>query len=130
MTAGSLGARIAHAPSVLVTPEGIVMDGVAESESSYLLEWYPIDVERRGALVLNGRLDEGGFSVGLLEQGRWHSQVGIRTPGDFVAVLPVDTGGSYVPLLTNSMPPGRRRSRFTITSVHFVEDGALAVEER
>lgn len=109
--------RTIHAPSVQLTASGLAVDGRAESESAYLVEWHPVSFVQGGTLVWRGRLDEGGLLVGLLHDGRWHSQATVRTPGVFTIVVPVPAGGEYVPLMTNALPPGQRHIRFAITSM-------------
>lgn len=104
-----------HASAIAVTARGLAMDGVAESESSYLLEWPEVARDEAAVFAVRGRLAAGGIAVGLLERGAWRTQVAIRSPGEFAALVPLPPGGPYVPLMTNALPAGQRRTRFLVT---------------
>jgi len=70
--------------------------------------------------VAEGYLVEGGIGVGLLKQGAWYKLATVQNPGPFVVALPIDDPGTYIPLVTNAMPPGRRLNRLTIARAGFL----------
>jgi len=104
-----------YSPAATVTRAGIEMDGVAASQSAYLLEFTPVVTTGPSALVVRGRLKSGGLAVGLLEHGRWSSQLVITEPGEFIAVVPAEVPGTYVPIITNATRRDHDRSRFTLS---------------
>jgi hypothetical protein len=112
-------ADVAQTYEDIVTADGgaVVIDGIAQSESSYLFSLSSFSPVDRGAVVVRGELRHGGMSMGLLKNGLWYAQVTIHEPGGFVAILPADSGATYTPLFTNAMPSGKRRTVARIESV-------------
>lgn len=104
-----------YTPSAVVTAGGIQMEGVADTESSELVRFKAVTLDRDAALVARGRLDEGGVVIGLLKDGRWYGQVSVQQPGEFVVVIPVNESGTFVPTITNAMPSGKQQNKFEIT---------------
>lgn len=105
----------AFASTVNVTPAGMAMDGLAESRASFLLQLKSRVLSTGDALVAEGHLDEGGLSVGLLQDGRWHGNALVQQPGDFAVVVPVKVAGTYVAAVQNAMPGRQLRNKFVIT---------------
>ncbi len=105
----------AYTPASRITGAGIEMDGRADTQSSYLLEFKPVKVTTTGALLVKGHLETGGVSIGVLENGQWHGQVTINEPGDFVAVVEIERAGSFVPIVTNATRRDHDRNIFTLT---------------
>lgn len=114
-----------HSPIVHVGPTGISVAGVAESDSSYLLQGKDWASEGPGALVLQGFLHQGGVAIGLLVDRRWHRQVSVTDPGEFVVILPMDGPGVYQPLVANALPAGHRRNELTITRWTFLSSASI-----
>src|SRR5262249_5722906 len=68
----------------------IEMDGTTDSQSAYVMEFKPVDTPSAAALLVRGRLYEGGITLGLLGQDRqWYRSVTVREPGTFVAVVDI-----------------------------------------
>jgi hypothetical protein len=103
----------------IVTTEAgaVAIDGIAQSESSYLFSLANFSPVDRGAVVIRGHLSRGGVSIGLLKNGLWYTQATIYEPGGFVVILPAEGGATYTPLVTNAMPSGKRRTVGRIASV-------------
>ena len=114
-----------HSPIVRPSPTGISIDGIAENDSSYLVQFHDWTTPMPGALVVRGRLVEGGVAIGLLKDRRWYRQVVVTEPGEFMVSIPVDEPGTYQPLVTNAMPPGQRRSLLTLDQVATIGTGEL-----
>lgn len=114
-----------HSPIVRPSPTGISIDGIAENESSYLVQFHDWTTSLPGALVIRGRLVEGGVAIGLLKDRRWYQQVVVTEPGEFLVSIPVDEPGTYQPLVTNAMPPGQRRNRLTLDQVATIGAGEI-----
>lgn len=117
-----------HSPIVTVGAGEVVVDGDAESESSYLFQMQERAVASPAAFVAAGELHEGGITIGLLKQGAWYRQAVVSKPGPFIVVVPVDDAGTYVPLFTNAMPPGQRRARFSVSAAGFMDAPARPVQ--
>ena len=98
-----------------VTAAGVEMDGPAESQSSYLIDFKPVDVTGPAALVVRGHLYSGGLSVGLLRNKRWSGQVVIQEPGDFVAVIDIPEQGMLEPIVTNATRRDGDRNHFVLS---------------
>lgn len=118
ITPESIG--MVHSDSVRPAPAAVEVDGPAENESSYLFQLKEHTTTGKALFVAEGYLTEGGIAVGLLRQGAWYKQAIVQNPGPFVIAVPVDDPGSYIPLVTNAMPPGRRVSRLTVTRAGFM----------
>ena len=118
ITPDSIG--MVHSDTVRPAPASILVDGRAENESSYLFQLKEHTTTGKALFVVEGYLSEGGIAVGLLKQGAWYKQAIVQNPGPFVIAVPVDDPGSYIPLVTNAMPPGRRVSRLTVTRAGFM----------
>ena len=118
ITPDSIG--MLHSDIVRPAPASVVIDGPAENESSYLFQLKEHTTPGKALFVAEGSLSEGGIAVGLLQKGAWYKQTIVQNPGPFVVAVPVDDPGSYIPLVTNAMPPGRRVSRLTVTRAGFM----------
>src|SRR6185312_1851284 len=93
----------------------IEMDGRADSESSYLIEFREAAVAGSAALLGRGSLERGGLTLGVLKDGRWAGQAFVTTPGEFVAIVGLDAPGTYEPILTNATERAGDRNRFSLT---------------
>jgi len=109
-----------YTPAARVIANVIEMDGPADTQSSYLMEFKPVAVDRPAALLVRGHLISGGVAVGVLEGGRWAGSVVITDPGEFIAVVPLDSPPhagqrSYTPIVTNATRRDHDRNRFTLS---------------
>lgn len=120
---------VTHGKSVSIASTTIRMDGIVESESSYLVEFKPANLGIGAALVAQGRLEKGGVAIGLLKDNAWYAQAVVQQQGDFAVVVPVTDAGTYVPLVTNAMPPGDRHNRFLITRIDLVPADPLSHDD-
>jgi hypothetical protein len=108
--------RVRYSPAVLVDGMSVRMDGRAETESAYLVEFQETTARSAGALLARGTLSQGGLALGVLRGGRWGGQAIVTEPGTFVALVGVDAGGSYVPIITNATRSARDVNRFTLST--------------
>jgi hypothetical protein len=93
----------------------IEMDGQTDSQSAYVMEFTPVDVPPAAALLVRGRLYEGGVTLGLLRQDRqWYRSVTVTQPGAFVAVVDITTAGVFTPIITNATRRDRTRNHFVL----------------
>jgi hypothetical protein len=98
-----------------VEHERIEMDGETYSQSAYVMEFKPVDTPPAAALLVRGRLYEGGVTLGLLRQDRqWYRSVTITQPGTFVAVVDITTAGVFTPIITNATRRDRTRNHFVL----------------
>lgn len=116
-TPGSDDVNIFHADIAQATPQGIVVDGVVENDSAYLVQLKDWDSAGRGAFVVGGHLRHGGVAIGMLKDRRWYKQVFVTEPGDFQVALSIDEPGTYQPLITAAMPPGQRLNQVQFTKM-------------
>ena len=98
-----------------VTAAGVEMDGVAESQSGYLVAFKPVDVAGPAALVVRGHLYAGGLTVGLLLNKQWSGSVTVQQPGDFVAVVNIPRPGTFEPIVTNATRRDRAPNHFVLS---------------
>ena len=63
------------------------ISGSADARYSYLLQFKPERISVPGYLLMTGRLNEGGFSVGLTKDTRWIGYVNVDQPGPFAIVI-------------------------------------------
>jgi hypothetical protein len=76
---------------------------------------------RAGEMLLaRGRLEAGGFSLGLVSDGLWVAQVAVLTPGDFVVVIRVPADGEYSVVLANNLPGRPLHNQMTIERIGWV----------
>jgi hypothetical protein len=99
------------------------MDAVARDRSTYLVGFKPIDIQAPAALLVQGRLDAGGLSFGVLKDQRWYRQVVVRERGEFVAVVNLPDAGTYAPLITNGATQDGERTRFVLSRFGVVRGG-------
>jgi len=120
-----------YTPAARVTAGVVEMDGPADTQSSYLLEFTPVTVDRPAALLVRGHLISGGVAVGALEDGRWAGAVVITDPGEFIAIVPLNSPPragrrSYTPIVTNATRRDRDRNRFTLSRFGVVTAGDVS----
>jgi hypothetical protein len=66
---------------------------------------------KKGMLLLGGgEVTDGGFTVGLQQEGRWVQQLNIDHPGRFRLGLEVPEDGAYALVLANYLPRWRKTS--------------------
>ncbi len=82
------------------------VDGYAPAQYSYLLEFGEAPIAAGAYLVVRGELEEGGFTVGLLEHGQWSIYVSVTRPGMFEAVLQIQRPGRYALTVANCLDTG------------------------
>jgi hypothetical protein len=109
-----------------VEHERIEMDGQTDSQSAYVMEFKAVDAPSPSALLIRGRLYEGGITLGLLSQDRqWYRSVTVREPGAFVAVVDITTPGVFTPIITNATRRERTRNHFVLDRFGVVSEAAL-----
>ena len=80
----------------------------------YLAEMKPRDT-RAGEIVLaRGRLEKGGLSLGLVENGQWVVRVPVVTPGEFVIVIRAPRDGRFSLIVANNVTGWSLDNRLTI----------------
>lgn len=70
--------------------------------------------------MIRGRVDAGGFQLGVLKDGKWHSQMVVRNTGKFSAVVESGGSGLYSTLFYGRPDPAGR-DRFSIDYVGWRE---------
>jgi hypothetical protein len=82
------------------------VDGYAPGKYSYLLEFPEAPIAAGAHFVARGELKEGGFGVGLLQDGRWSMYLNVTRPGFFEAVLRIQKAGRYGLVVANCLETG------------------------
>jgi hypothetical protein len=107
-----IGGAVVPVSGALVTRAGIVrdlgdgawaVDGYAPQQYSYLLQFSDTPVTAGAYLIVRGELEEGGFTVGLLQRDRWLGSINVTRPGIFEAVLRTPTSGRYALVVANCL---------------------------
>ena len=84
-----------------------LVDGRAQGQFSYLLQWRDEPIARGASLIVRGELFEGGLQLGFLEHDQvlaldqWAGFVAITRPGLFEAVLEIQKPGRYGLVVAN-----------------------------
>lgn len=102
------------------------IDGQAEGPFAYLLASTRQEVERGSRLLVTGRLESGGLSVGLLKDGRWLDQTGVKRLGVFAVVIEPPAEGPYDIIVANNEADTTKSTRATITSIAWIEPTSAA----
>jgi hypothetical protein len=129
------------APIELITPDGAVLrnasvqssgrgrlavDGVASAGPyEYLLALKPQPLRAGDQFIVEGRLNAGGLSIGVVRDARWIAMVSIVRPGPFLAVVEVPSNGDGSLVFANDLISGGLDNHFEI-----VRAGRLAVGDR
>jgi hypothetical protein len=82
------------------------VDGYAPGPYAYLLEFPETPLAAGASLVLRGELQEGGFTVGLLQHERWSNYVNVTQPGSFEIVVQMQKSGRYGLVVANCIESG------------------------
>lgn len=69
--------------------------GRPATEYAYLLQFRPQEAAAGSKVVLEGEIQSGAMSVGLLKDDRWAGMVNVVTLGPFVATIAVEQSGTY-----------------------------------
>jgi hypothetical protein len=86
----------------------------------YLAQMKPQPRRAGEMLIARGRVEHGGFSLGLVQNGVWTAQVPVLTAGDFVVVIRVPTDGPYAVVLANNLPGRSLHNQLTIDRIGWV----------
>ena len=89
----------------------------------YLAQMKPRVRHAGDVLLARGRLERGGFSLGLVQNGQWIAQVPVLTAGDFVVVIKVPGDGDYSVVLANNLPGRSLHNQLTIERIGWVNGG-------
>jgi hypothetical protein len=106
---------MAYTKAVRVTDNGVEMDGRADTQSAYLLQFKPVQLKAPASLLVKGRVFTGGVMFGLLKDNQWYRQVGTNSPGEFIAVVEITDSGTYTPIVTNNTARDHDRNRFVLS---------------
>ncbi len=98
------------------------VDGNAQIQSGYLLQWAEEPVDKGATFVARGVVVEGGVEVGFLSEGRWVGSVCVARPGPFEAVVKIQSAARYGLVVANCIMGGW----WTRTKAHPL-DGLLSL---
>jgi hypothetical protein len=101
--------------------DGIVVNGEADSQSGYLLQWPERAVDHPMFLVAKGVLRQGGLTVGLLANNQWAQSINVTSTGRFDLAIPVVRPGRYVVVIANALQAGTRRNDFALQELGWAE---------
>jgi hypothetical protein len=81
--------------------QGIEIQGRADTIAAYLVVW-PDEPQPQGSVFfVEGRVFDGGMSVGVQQNEQWVQLLNVLRPGKFRAAIRVDAPGAYRAVLTN-----------------------------
>jgi hypothetical protein len=80
-----------------------VVQGTADAQYSYLLQSSPIRMNARSRVLISGRVERGGATIGLLKNNQWASQLNVTEPGEFTIVIAPPSGGAYSVVVANNL---------------------------
>ena len=101
----------------------VIVDGVAENPSAYLVAWKEAALASHSVIVAEGTLERGGFTIGLTDAAGWVERIDVQTPGPFRAFVQAPREGRYQVVIANSVKDAANKSRFTVSRIAIV-DGA------
>jgi hypothetical protein len=85
---------------------GIEIQGRADTVAAYLVAW-PDEPRPQGSVFfVEGRVINGGMSVGVQQNERWVHVLDVLRPGRFRAAIRVDAPGAYRAVLANHQVQG------------------------
>lgn len=96
-----------------------LIKGQAEGRYTYLLRFTERRLGTDRRLVVRGRVEKGGLSIGLLRDNKWTSQIDITDPGDFTVLIAPPSPGPYSLIVANNLPAGLESSA-VLTKVGFL----------
>lgn len=102
------------------TSSSFRVKGQAESPFSYLLT-QTLHSMPGTSLVVQGELDTGGLTIGLLSQQQWAGQVNIVEKGLFHVVLQIPEAGADTLVFANCFYDASLYNHFRITRIGWVE---------
>lgn len=86
----------------------------------YLARTKPMALRASARFVAEGTLEQGGLTIGLVQEGQWVRQAHIVTPGRFIAVVEVPADGDYSLVIANNLSGGSLINRFVIDRAGWV----------
>jgi hypothetical protein len=106
-------------PGVLFDGTQWVIRGAGEGRFSYLLRSAAVPARAGEFLVVRGRVESGGITVGLQQREQWVRYVNVTGAGDFVAVVEVLEPGSYAIVVANNLGEGMVDKAISIRSLEW-----------
>lgn len=82
---------------------------------AYLVRFKPRPLVAGQRLMVEGHLERGGISIGLLRDGQWAVQLPITEPGPFVAAIAPPDSGDYALIVANNLKGTSSDNRFELT---------------
>ena len=113
-------ARIAR----LAAAGSLAVNGRADSAASYLVAWKAAPFDAASVVVIEGRIDRGGLTLGLVDATGWVSKVDIATAGAFRAAIQPPAGGAYQLVIANNLRDGSLKTRFDVSRIVVINRGA------
>jgi hypothetical protein len=93
----------------------LAVDGVAASGPyDYLLRLKSQPLQAGDQFIVEGRLNAGGLSIGVLRDSQWIALVSIERPGPFLAVVEVPSSGDGSLVFANNLISGGLDNHFDI----------------
>lgn len=105
---------VVRAPLVSPSATGWRVKGTAESAFGYLLQWDEALPEPPRLLVMKGRVNRGGFTLGLIKNDKWALQMNVTSRGAFDIVMPVIEPGPYTVVVANCLYGDSRENDFDV----------------
>jgi hypothetical protein len=100
------------------------VDGFADAAGSYLVAWRATTFDADSVVIVEGRIDRGGLTAGLVDAAGWVTKIDIGRPGLFRAALQPPRAGAYQLVIANYLRGGSRKTRADITRIAVVSGGA------
>ena len=87
----------------------------------YLFEMQPRTLRAGSLALVQGNIERGGISFGLVKDGQWVEQAAVLSTGEFTAVVRVPADGEYSLVLANNLPGSSLRNDLVIHRVGWVK---------
>lgn len=110
-------------------PGTIHVDGKPDGRFSYLFQGTVQTVDAGQFFVARGVLINGGFQVGVLENGKWAGSVNVTRSGPFEAIVQIQKTGRYAVVFANCLDSSGwlssigARNTFHVTEAGWVRPG-------
>ncbi|HWI17200.1 MAG TPA: hypothetical protein VNT81_05610 [Vicinamibacterales bacterium] len=92
-----------RAPNVRQDGQVWIANGQAEGPYSYLIQSAPIRMDGDSRVLVSGRVEHGGITLGLQRNNEWAGQINITEPGEFTAVIAPPGRGTYSVVVANNL---------------------------
>lgn len=103
--------------------DGWIISGRAQGAYTYLLRMKDRYFAQDGRVLVKGRLERGGVTIGLLRDDQWAAQVNVTKPGNFTVVIAPPARGAYTIVVANDVPGNGADTTAVLTQFGVIAHG-------